>query len=59
MLITVKRRRTEIMKIHISERNNQHTWQADRNPKAMASVEGFSFLKKLSNTAQSIISGHK
>lgn len=46
------------MKIHISERNDQHVQQADGSPRAMASVEGFSCLKKLSNTAQSIISGH-
>ena len=46
------------MNIHISERNDQHVQQADGSPRAMASVEGFSCLKKLSNTAQSIISGH-
>lgn len=46
------------MKTHISERNDQHAWQADSSPKAMASVEGFSFLKKLLNTVQFVISGH-
>ena len=57
MLITVKRKETEIIKTHNSERNIQKERQANSSPKAMAPVEG-SFLNKLPNTAKSVTSGH-
>ena len=55
-MITAKRKKTKVIKIHISERNNQNERQAINSPKAMSS-EG-SLLKKLPNTAESVISGY-
>lgn len=57
MVITVKRKKTEIIKTHNSETNIQKQRQANSSPKALASVEG-SFLNKLPNTAKSVTSGH-